>query len=192
MDEVAETHKLYLMSIDDDSLIRSLRAIRRGLAGLKEPARLVDAKDVYNTFMEDGFAYMGSGTLDVLQHIQVRMSELDCGTAVDIDADMWSKAAETRRIHRNRNLSEEQNPSDPIKAAEAQAELDGADLSPEAWKTAIALLATSEGNPLKACATANTLKRTTGNPEVYSGAIHALVSTFFWLRQLLHDHGIEV
>jgi hypothetical protein len=64
-------------------------------------------------------------------------------------------------------------------------------LPPEAYETAIALMATCDGNALKSAATARNLAVTTGNPDLYNDVIKSLIKALPWLEEVAAEAGVE-
>lgn len=62
-----------------------------------------------------------------------------------------------------------------------------------AYETAIALVAMTDGNPIKACAHARTLANTTQDTPLYAEVILALGWTFRpWLPELIEQAGLRI
>lgn len=152
--------------------MRALRAVRTALEFFGLPYGLQDAQEILDTFKNDGFAFLGlTADEDGLAELQKTLADLDCRTARDIDPVKWVRGAQAS-----------QEPS--------KAQVKGKPSS-KSYETAIALLATCDGNSLKAAATARNLRHTTGDVGLYTGAIHALVSALPWLGELARESGIE-
>lgn len=62
--------------------------------------------------------------------------------------------------------------------------------SSQAYDTALAILAHASGDPLKACAWAHTLGRTSEDPDLYGEAALALLGVFPWIEGALRQSGL--
>lgn len=183
---------LWLMVIPENKM-RALSAVRKALAFFGEPAGLEEAQQVIDTFKDDGFAFLGVTSDEKgLATLESDLADLDCGTARDIDPVKWVRGARARRMTASGSTPEQVfrtlapgAPPEPEKAVTK------VKLPIEAYETAIALMATCDGNSLRAAATARNLSVTTGNPALYKDTIRALVKVFPWLEGPARESGIE-
>ncbi len=175
---------LWLVAAPENEM-QALRAIREALRFFTSEATLEDADGVLSGLKKQGFAFLGSAPeelIDRLYELKDDLFDSGCGAAFDIDQEKYA-----RRFRSKRMTAEGATPEE-VFAKEAPGE--PTEPTARAYETALALMAASEGNPLRAAITAANLARTTGHAEVHHGAIAGLARAFPWLPKALSDNGI--
>lgn len=183
---------LWLMAIPENKM-RALRGVRTALRFFNHPDGLADAQEILDTFKEDGFAFLGLTEDEPgLTALQETLADFECGTARDIDPVKWVRGMQARRMTQGgatpEQVFQELAPGAPSTVQKVQVK---GNPSAKAYETAIALLATCDGNSLKAAATARNLRHTTGDTALYTNTIRALVNALPWLEELARESGIE-
>lgn len=157
-------HTLHLVGYDQDELVLVVRGVRAALAELGERVTSAQAAERVGVNALLGEHESRERVLDALAAL---MGESNGAAIGQIDATP-DELAEVEE--------------DPEEDAFATTE-------PKVWRTAIALMANADGNPLKASAYARTLYGTT-NDELFMEVIMVLASSFaHFLPQMLREQG---
>jgi hypothetical protein len=157
-------HTLHLTAYDPNRYWECIRGIRQALFHLGDDemgnAHLADARRILDAFREAEGAPQFIGENENVEQAQLQSNGGD--GLIDLDP------------------SAVEQPQDAGNSGESEDEF----FSDQEYRTAMALLAMSDGEPSKAMAYCGTLARATDEGEFFQGVAGALLSVFPWRDEL--------
>lgn len=193
-------HTLHLIEIEDGNDLLRVRAVREALRALDpepETVTVQQADQAIQRMRENGASLLGyCSNLDTLVDLAAALEENGCTALIDHDAKLSRRERDDRSPEEvfKQEAPEADVPAEPEPDRDGDAALDTTTERPffsaEAYETSMALIAHAEGVPGKAAAMAFNLARTTGDTDLYTETIQAIVFTFPWIREALVANGV--
>lgn len=211
-----ESHTIHLVSVGANGVseLDTVRAVREAMRTLgfafdggnppgltrRRRASAVDANLAISETIERGYCLIGeSDNLTFLMQVAQALELNGCEAFIDFDPRELDDDDEPPR-HVGFRREDGPTPEEVF----AGKTLDPPDERPtthdttaerpvfstEAYETALAILATTEGKPLMAAWQAHTLGRTTQDMDLYNEVINALIVTFPWIAQPLEANDL--
>jgi hypothetical protein len=151
-----------------------------------------DSDDIVMKVRSDGSALLGwHESIETLETCLVGLREVGCDGIIDGNLDRSERLWKVR-IYSDAKATPEQvfEAEGASRVAPEAVELED-DESPSdtEYRTALAMLATAQGDPLKAAAHCNLLYRTAEDP-LYAYVIEILADIFPWIAKPLRDSGL--
>lgn len=173
------------------SQIQALRALREAQRYFDPEANATTAQEALDVFKHDGFVFIGESERgEALDALRASLKAQGCETTLDLDPERYARLRAARDLTAAGASPEQvfaQTAGGPAAGANPEPPEEG--FSVAAYETALSLMALMDGNPLRACAAASMLGRTTED-GLYRESILALVETFPWLVNALQEQGL--
>lgn len=165
-----------------------IRDVRAAMRVLDPKATASDAEACIVACRERGYGVLGvldgEGAESILEGLRLALDE--CEVVMDLDTARVDKLARERKARESGFTPEQVFAGQDLQPAPDEAE-------PEAdkvYETALLLLATLDGNPVQAAASAINLGRVQDEPEFYARVVRRLIHVFPWIETPLRSSGL--
>lgn len=191
------TFYLTAVPTEADALrFKLLKAVRDAMRVIHPEAAATDAQVCIDACRVSGWGILGTTEADqaTIDRMRMEINDLfepvDAYYGIDIDTDRHERRHASKRDQRDGLTPEQQfakhAPGEPPAVTESPAPV----MNPRAYETAMALLASSEGNPIAAAGVALNLARTTRDEALYHETIRCLIAVFPWIEVPLQAAGL--
>jgi hypothetical protein len=171
---------LFITKIPEQNHVTTLKQIREILCMTTAAATMQDAQQVFQTFKEHKFSFVGlfedSAALNAARD---QLEDWRYETKVNLEIEKKQEIAVAKRFAVREVPDPEPEPSKPAIGGGAQ-------------EVALVLMANCDGNPLQAAALAIALARVAGNADMYEAVVMVLRNAFPWLTEMMRHQEMLV